>query len=46
MYASGRSLSFNELESLRRQCLKLKPAGYRVRDMIHLVVNSPLFLEK
>ena len=46
VYASGRSLSFNELESLRRQCLKLKPAGYRVRDMIHLVVNSPLFLEK
>jgi hypothetical protein len=46
VYASGRSLSFNELERLRQECLTLKPTGYRVRDMIHLVVKSPLFLEK
>lgn len=46
VYATGRTLSFNELESLRRECLRLKPTGYRVRDMIHLVVNSPLFQEK
>ena len=46
VYATGRSLSFNEMEGLRRQCLKLKPTGYRVRDMIHLVANSPVFLEK
>ena len=46
VYANGRSLSFNELERLKQECLTLKPTGYRVRDMIHLVVKSPLFLEK
>ncbi len=46
IYANGRSLSFNELESLKKECLTLKPSGYKVRDLIHLVVKSPLFLEK
>ena len=46
VYANGRNLSFNELESLKKDCLTLKPSGYKVRDMIHLVVKSPLFLEK
>lgn len=46
VYANGRNLSFNELESLKKECLTLKSTGYRVRDMIHLVVKSPLFLEK
>ena len=46
IYANGRNLSFNELESLKKECLTLKPSGYKVRDLIHLVVKSPLFLEK
>ena len=45
-YATGRSLSFNEIEFLREQGLQLKPAGYRMRDMFQFVVASNLFLEK
>jgi hypothetical protein len=45
-YAVGRTLSYAELDWLRREGLKLKPTGYRMRDMIQLVVTSPAFLEK
>lgn len=46
IYANGRSLSFNEQERLKKECLTLKASGYKVRDMIQMVVKSPLFLEK
>lgn len=46
IYATGRSLSLNELEFLKRDGLQLKTDGYRLRDMIRYVVKSPLFLEK
>ena len=45
-FAAGRSLTFNELDFLRREGVKLKADGYRMRDMIRFVVNSPIFLEK
>ncbi len=45
-YANGRSLSHNELASLKRDGLKLKADGYRMQDMIRYVVKSPMFLEK
>jgi uncharacterized protein DUF1592/uncharacterized protein DUF1588/concanavalin A-like lectin/glucanase superfamily protein/uncharacterized protein DUF1587/uncharacterized protein DUF1595/uncharacterized protein DUF1585/cbb3-type cytochrome c oxidase subunit III len=45
-YAIGRSLTYNELNYLKEDGLKLKPAGYRMRDMIRYVVNSKFFLEK
>jgi len=46
-YATGRSLTFNEREYLRREGReKLRPSGYRVRDCIRFVVESPIFLEK
>lgn len=45
-YATGRSLSQNELEFLKRDGARLKADGYRMRDMILYVVKSPLFLEK
>lgn len=45
-YATGRSLSYNELELLKEEGLKLKPAGYRMQDLIRFVVKSELFLEK
>ncbi|QDU22847.1 DUF1592 domain-containing protein [Urbifossiella limnaea] len=45
-YAVGRTLSYSELDWLRREGLKLKPTGYRMQDMIRLVVTSPAFLEK
>ncbi len=45
-YATGRSLTYSELEFLKQDGLELKPDGYRMRDMIRFVVNSELFLEK
>ncbi len=45
-YAAGRTLTYNELETLRRDGAKLKPDGYRMRDLIRFVVVSPIFLEK
>ncbi|MCA9070467.1 MAG: DUF1592 domain-containing protein, partial [Planctomycetaceae bacterium] len=46
IYATGRSLTYNELESLKQNGVKLRPKGYRLKDMIHFVVDSPMFLEK
>ena len=45
-YAAGRSLTFNEIEFLKKKGLKLKPGGYRMQDMIRFVVKSAIFLEK
>jgi hypothetical protein len=46
VYAAGRSLTYNELNYLKQDALKLKPAGYRMKDMILYVANSKVFLEK
>ena len=46
IYASGRSLTYSERHQLKKDGLKLKADGYRMKDMIRYVVNSPLFLEK
>jgi mono/diheme cytochrome c family protein len=46
IYANGRSLTYNELEYLKQDGLKLKAGGYRMQEMIRYVVNSKLFLEK
>jgi hypothetical protein len=46
IYATGRNLSFNELEFLKKEGLKLKANGYRMQDMILFVVNSRIFTEK
>ncbi len=45
-YACGRSLTYNELDYLRKQGTTLKADGYRMQDMIRFVVASPIFLEK
>jgi hypothetical protein len=45
-YASGRTLTYSELNYLKKDELKLKADGYRMKDMIRYVVNSPMFLEK
>jgi hypothetical protein len=45
-YATGRTLSYRELEDLKRDGLTLKKDGYRMRDMIRFVVTSKMFLEK
>ena len=46
IYAAGRSLTYNELNFLKQDELKLKAGGYRMQDMIRYVVNSKVFLEK
>lgn len=45
-YAIGRSLTYNELELLRRKCRELKVREYRMREIVKLVVTSEMFLEK
>ena len=45
-YATGRTLSYNELEFLKKDGLRLKESGYRFQDMVRYVVHSPIFLEK
>lgn len=45
-YASGRTLTYNERNQLKQDMLKLKSDGYRMKNMIRYVVNSPFFLEK
>jgi hypothetical protein len=45
-YAAGRSLTYNELDYLKRDGLKLKASGYRMKDMVHYVVSSKVFREK
>jgi mono/diheme cytochrome c family protein len=46
IYASGRSLAYNETAQLKRDAVKLKASGYRMQDMVRFVVQSPVFLEK
>jgi hypothetical protein len=46
IYATGRNLTYAELEFLRKDALRLKPDGYRMQDMIRYVVHSKMFLEK
>lgn len=46
IYATGRSLTYNELNYLKQDGLKLKDSGYRMKDMVRYVVNSKMFLEK
>ena len=46
-YAIGRSLTFNELEYLKNEGKKaLGPGGYRMKDCVLFVVQSPMFMEK
>jgi hypothetical protein len=45
-YATGRSLTYGEMIWLKQDGLKLKPTGYRMKDMIRFVAGSKLFLEK
>ena len=45
-YATGRTLSYNELEFLREQAVELEKSDYRVLEAFRIVINSPVFLEK
>jgi Protein of unknown function (DUF1592)/Concanavalin A-like lectin/glucanases superfamily/Protein of unknown function (DUF1588)/Protein of unknown function (DUF1587)/Protein of unknown function (DUF1595)/Protein of unknown function (DUF1585)/Planctomycete cytochrome C len=45
-YAIGRSLTYNEDRQLRDKAAELRSDGYRMRDMIRLVIHGDLFLKK
>ncbi|MDZ4798568.1 MAG: DUF1588 domain-containing protein [Bryobacteraceae bacterium] len=45
-YATGRTLTYSELHFLKQDAVKLRPTGYRLRDMVRYVASSKLFLEK
>jgi hypothetical protein len=45
-YACGRSLTYNELVFLQKECIKLREYDYRMQDLIRFVVKSDLFLKK
>ena len=45
-YAIGRNLTYSEIGFLQEKGLELKPAGYRMQDMVRFVIKSELFLEK
>jgi hypothetical protein len=45
-YAAGRSLTYNELVFLRKECIKLREYDYRMQELIRFVVKSDLFLKK
>lgn len=45
-YATGRSLSYNEIAWLREHGLELQSGDYRMRDLIRLILKSDLFLKK
>jgi hypothetical protein len=46
IYATGRSLTWNEIDFLKRNGPRLKSDGYRMQEMVRFVVASPMFLEK
>jgi hypothetical protein len=45
-YASGRSLTYNELQDLREQTKQLQPTNYKTKDLIRFVIKSDVFLKK
>lgn len=45
-YATGRTLTYNEQMFLKSDGRKLKTNGYRMKDMIHYIATSKIFLEK
>lgn len=45
-YATGRSLTYNEIEFLKEEGIKLRSTEYRMQDILKFVVRSDLFLKK
>jgi hypothetical protein len=45
-YATGRSLTYNELVFLRNECINLRTNDFPARDLVRFVVKSDIFLKK
>lgn len=46
VYATGRSLTYNESLELKEKARTLKGDGYRLKEFIRFIVHSDLFLKK
>ena len=46
IYATGRSLKFDEVAFLKESAKKLEGTGYKTRDLLKFVVNSHIFNTK
>ena len=46
IYATGRSLTYNELVYLEEHGIQLRADGYLLQDLVRFVVQSDLFLKK
>lgn len=46
IYATGRNLSFAELEQMKTGARALRANDYRLQEMVKWIVQSPMFLEK
>ena len=45
-YATGRTLTYNELVFLEEEGLKLGVDGYRMQDLLRFIIHSDIFLKK
>ena len=45
-YATGRTLSYNEVEFLAEEAVKLRATQYPTRDLVRLIIKSDIFLKK
>ena len=46
IYATGRSLNFDEVAFLKESSVRLADSGYKTRDLLKFVVNSHIFNTK
>ncbi len=46
IYATGRTLNYNEIALLKERSVQLRGSDYPVRDLLHWIVQSDLFLKK
>jgi hypothetical protein len=45
-YATGRSLTYNELVFLRKECINLRSRDFPMQDLVRFVIQSDIFLKK
>ena len=45
-YATGRTLTYNELAFLREQSTQMKATDYRLQELLRFVIKSDIFLKK
>ena len=46
IYASGRTLTYNETQWIRDNIAELEPTGYRVKDIVRWIIHSDVFDKK